>query len=297
MMDFKRIFRYNIHMKKQRIFVIGGPTASGKSAFAIKLAEAIHGTIVNGDAIQVYKDLSILSARPSIEEQKGIPHKLFGFVDAWTHYSMAEWLKDIKENVPNIENSIVVGGTGMYLDALINGVNEIPEISEEVRQKVREMPLDDVRKMMKDYPFQDSQRVRRALEVYLTTGKSLTYFHNQPKKKIIDADFCLIHILPDREKLYQNCEKRFEIMIQEGAIDEVVHLNEIKATGGVLKAIGVPEIKSYLKHEINKQEMIEKAVISTRQYAKRQMTWFRHHGTPMYIITDPSKIKIKDITK
>jgi len=297
MIDFKRNFKYNIHMKKQRIFVIGGPTASGKSALAIRLAEHVSGSIVNGDAIQVYKDLRILSARPSTEEQKEIPHHLFGFVDAWTNYSMAEWLSDIKKTVPYLENPIIVGGTGMYLDALINGVNDVPEIPDEIRQKVREMPLEDVRKMMKNYPFQDSQRIRRALEVQLATGKSLKYFHNQPKRKILDADFFLIHVLPERELVYKNCAKRFELMLKEGALAEVENLNKIKATGGVLKAIGVSEIKSFLNKEIDKKTMIEKTVTSTRQYAKRQMTWFRHHGTPQHVITDPSEIKIQDITK
>lgn len=297
MMDFKRNFDYNTGMKKQRIFVIGGPTASGKSAFAIQMAEHLNGSIINGDAIQVYKDLRILSARPDKKEQKNIPHHLFGFVDAWTDYSLAAWLKDVKEIVLNLKNPIIVGGTGMYLDALINGVNEIPEISDEIRQKVRQMPLDDVRKIMKDYPFQDAQRVRRALEVQLATGKSLRYFHDQPKTKILDTDFCLIHILPDRDKVYQNCAKRFGQMIQDGAIDEVKHLNEIQATGGVVKAIGVREIKSFLNKEIDEKMMIEKVVTATRQYAKRQMTWFRHHGDPKYIITDPTKVNIQDITK
>ncbi len=297
MIDFKRKFQYNIHMKKQRIFVIGGPTASGKSALAIQLAEHIGGSIVNGDAIQVYKDLRILSARPSLEEQKDIPHHLFGFVDAWTNYSMIEWLSDVKKTLAHVENPIIVGGTGMYLDALINGVNDIPQIPDEIRQKVREMPLEDVRKMMKDYPFQDSQRIRRALEVQLATGKSLKYFHNQPKIKALDADFCLIHVLPERERVYENCAKRFEEMLKEGAIKEVEKLNKLKATGGVLKAIGVSEIKSFLNNEIDEKTMIEKAITATRQYAKRQMTWFRHHGTPQHVIKDPSKIKIQNITK
>jgi tRNA dimethylallyltransferase len=284
-------------MKKQRIFVIGGPTASGKTALAIQLAEAINGSIVNGDAIQVYKDLRILSARPSLEEQKGIPHYLFGFVDAWTNYSLAEWLNDVKKDVSHLNNPIIVGGTGMYLDALINGVNDIPEIPHEIRQKVREMPLEEVRKMMKDYPLQDSQRVRRALEVKLATGKSLKYFHDQPKTKALDADFCLIHVLPDRERVYENCAKRFELMLEEGALEEVKNLNKIKATGGVLKAIGVSEIKSFLNNEIDKETMIDKAVTATRQYAKRQMTWFRHHGVPQHVITNPNEIEIKNITK
>lgn len=285
------------NMKKQRVFVIGGPTASGKSSLAIKLAQQIKGVIVNGDAIQVYKDLQVLSARPSKAEQQNIPHYLFGYVDAWTTPSLADWLKNVKEILPTLKNPIVVGGTGMYLDALINGVNEIPEIPPEIREKVRNMPLEEVKSLMKNYPLQDPQRLRRALEVQLTTGKSLQYFHKQPKKKIENIDFCLIHVLPDREKVYQNCAKRFDLMKKEGAIEEVERLNKIKATGGVLKAIGVPEIQAYLTKEITEAEMTEKVVTSTRQYAKRQMTWFRHHGDPRYIITDISSVDIDEITK
>ena len=122
-------------------------------------------------------------------------------------------------------------------------------------------------------------------------------FYELPKIKFLDADFCLIHLLPDRELVYKNCEKRFEIMKKSGAIEEVKNLIQIKASGGVLKAIGVPEIKSYLEGAISEAEMTRLAVISTRQYAKRQMTWFRHHGTPNHLITDINAIKISDITK
>ena len=288
---------YNNIMKKQRIFVIGGPTASGKSALAIRLAEAVNGCVVNGDAIQVYQDLQVLSARPNLRETQQVPHYLFGHIDAWTHYSLADWLKEIKQTLPALENPVVVGGTGMYLDALVNGVHVLPDVDPEIRQKVRQMPLEEVRSQMKGYRFQDSQRVRRALEVRLSTGHDLTYFYAQPKKKFVEGNIVLIHILPDRERVYQYCAARFDIMKQEGAIQEVARLNEIKASGGVLKAIGVPEIQDFLTGHLSETEMTERVVMATRQYAKRQMTWFRHHGTPHHVMTDISEVNIQDITK
>lgn len=284
-------------MKKQRVFVIGGPTASGKSGLAIQLAQEIDGCIVNGDAIQVYQDLQVLSARPSAEDIKKVPHYLFGHVDAWTNYSLADWLNEVAPVIPNLKNPIVVGGTGMYLDALVNGVHAIPDIDPEIRKKVRQMSLEEVRSQMKDYPFQDPQRLRRALEVRLSTGHDLMYYYERPKRKIIDSKIILIHILPEREKVYESCAKRFDIMKKMGAINEVAHLNKIKASGGVLKAIGVPEIKEFLSGRLSESEMTNKVVIATRQYAKRQMTWFRHHGTPQYVIEDPLNVKIKEITK
>jgi len=288
---------YNILMKKQKIFVIGGPTASGKSSLAIRLASELSGSVVNGDAIQVYKDLSVLSARPSPEEEKIVPHYLFGYIDAWTNPSMADWLQKVKEVVPSLQNPIVVGGTGMYLDALMEGVNQIPDVDPKIRQRVRKMDLAEVASMVKDCPFKDPQRMRRALEVQLSTGKPLIYFQKLPKNKILDADFCLIHVLPQREKVYESCAVRFELMKQQGAIEEVTRLKEMKASGGVLKAIGVPEISAYLDGKISQEEMTQKVVVATRQYAKRQMTWFRHHGQPQFVISDVKNTNIKNITK
>lgn len=284
-------------MRKKSVFIIGGPTASGKSALALRLAEFVNGSIVNGDSLQIYKDLQILSARPSKDEMKDIPHYLFGYVDAWTVGSITDWLQEIEKVVPQLDYPIVVGGTGMYLDALVNGVSPIPDIDPEIRKKVRKMPIEKVRSLVKDCSFFDPQRLKRALEVQLSTGKSLNYFYKLPKKKVLDVEFKLIHVLPERERVYENCKNRFYQMIEAGAIDEVVHLNEINATGGLLKAIGVKEIQHYLQKLITKDQMIEQAITATRQYAKRQMTWFRHHGQPKYVISDVKKIKISDITK
>jgi len=228
---------------------------------------------------------------------KKVPHYLYGEVDAWTNCSLADWLKRIQKVLPILKNPIVVGGTGMYLDALMNGISPIPDIPAEIRKKVRAMSVEEVKCIVRDCVFTDPQRMRRALEVQLATGKSIQYFQKLPKIKAITADFRLIHVLPARELIYKNCAVRFEKMQQAGAVEEVQNLQRIQATGGVLKAIGVPEILAYLNGSLSREEMVEKAVIATRQYAKRQMTWFRHHGQPDATITDISNVNIQNITK
>ena len=151
------------------------------------------------------------------------------------------------------------------------------------------MPIEAVRKKVKDCPFTDPQRLRRALEVQLSTGKPLTYFQSLPLKKVYQADFKTIFLNPPRDLLYQNCAIRFRQMIGQGGVEEVQKLMALKPTGGVLKAIGVPEIISYLQGDISKEEMIEQAILSTRHYAKRQITWFKHQIKADIICTDPKE--------
>lgn len=263
-------------MIKQKIPVIIGPTASGKSGLAVQLAEKQKGSVINADSIQIYSDLSILSARPSVSETKGIPHLLYGYLDAYTQGSVQDWLNRVVPLLQNIKNPILVGGTGLYISSLINGINEIPEIDPKIRNQVRQMPIDEVKSKLKNFPFQDEQRLRRALEVLLSTGKSITYFQEKPLKKLINANFDVIFLNPPRNILYTRCEQRFYQMIEQGAISEVKHLLSLNPTGGVLKAIGVLEIRDYLQGIISKEEMIKKSILATRHYAKRQVTWFKH---------------------
>ncbi len=284
-------------MKKQTVFVIGGPTASGKSALAIELAQRIKGEIVNADAVQVYQDLRILSARPSEEDEYLVPHHLFGYVDAWTTPTIVDWLSAVKEILPTIQNPIVVGGTGMYIDALVQGISPIPDVPAEVRKLVRAMPIEEVQQQVIKCRFSDPQRLRRALEVQIASGKPLSYFQKLKKRKFVDADFVEIHILPDREVVYDSCKQRFEIMKQQGVIDEVRRVLAKNPTGGVLKAIGVREIGAYLAGALTEKQMTEEVVTATKQYAKRQMTWFRHHGHPKVVITDRKKVNFDEITK
>lgn len=273
-------------MALKKIFVIIGPTASGKSGLALKLAK--NGCVVNADSMQIYRDLTILSARPTAEEMQGIPHLLYGYADVHHQGTVRDWLDRVVPVLAAEENPVLVGGTGLYISALINGINQIPDIPDEVRRQVRGMDLDTVREQVRDCPYTDPQRMRRALEVQLTTGKSLAYFQSLPKERLFEADFRVIFINPPREKLYQNCAKRFDQMMAAGAVDEVRHLMTLNPTGGVLKAIGVPEIRAYLDGKINEAEMKKQVVLATRHYAKRQITWFRHQIKSDLVLTDPT---------
>ena len=279
-------------MSVKKIYVIVGPTASGKSGLAVKLAEFLSGSVVNADSMQIYKDLSVISARPTPDEMRGIPHLLYGYLDAWTQGTVQDWLNKVIPVLKGTKNPVLVGGTGLYLSSLINGINEIPTIREDVRKQVRQMDIQEVRHLVRDTPFTDPQRLRRALEVQLSTGKSLQYFQSLPKKKLYHADFKVIFINPPRQSLYQNCEKRFHQMIEEGGIEEVQNLLKLNPTGGVLKAIGVPEIISFLQNDITKDQMIQQAILSTRHYAKRQITWFKHQIASDVLLSDPNELTV-----
>ena len=282
-------------MSIKKIYVIVGPTASGKSGLAVKLAEFLSGSVVNADSMQIYRDLSVISARPTLDEMRGIPHLLYGYLDAWTQGTVQGWLDKVIPVLKSTKNPVLVGGTGLYLSSLINGINEIPTIREDVRKQVRQMDIQEVRHLVQDTPFTDPQRLRRALEVQLSTGKSLQYFQSLPKKKLYHADFKVIFINPHRQLLYQNCEKRFHQMIGEGGIKEVQNLLKLNPTGGVLKAIGVPEIISFLQNDITKDQMIQQAILSTRHYAKRQITWFKHQIASNVILSDPNELTVPEL--
>ena len=284
-------------MALKKVFVIVGPTASGKSGLAVRVAQALSGTVVNADSMQIYKDLSIISARPTPKEMQGIPHLLYGYLDAWTQGTVQDWLSRVVPTLEDTKNPVLVGGTGLYLSSLINGINEIPEIDEQVRNTVRKMDIKDIKKQVKNCPFTDPQRLRRSLEVQLTTGKPLSYFQSLPKKKLYPANYQVIFINPNRTQLYQNCEKRFREMIQNGGIEEVQALLTLSPTGGVLKAIGVPEIISYLQGDISKELLIEQAVLSTRHYAKRQITWFKHQLNTDIMLSSPDEIPVSELIK
>ena len=272
-------------MLKQKINIIVGPTASGKSGLALKIAQDKNGQIVNADAFQVYKDLRILTARPTLEDEKLVPHYLYGYADCQTQENVQSWLEKVAKILSTLSYPIVVGGTGMYINALINGINEMPEIPDEIRQKVRQLSLNEVRSLLKGKSiYSDPQRQRRALEIYLTTGKPITYFQNQPKKKIVRGIFDITLVQPERDMVYSNIEKRLTYMMQNGAVEEVNNLLKIKAKGGVTKAIGVKEITQYLRSKCSLEEATNQILLATRHYAKRQMTWFRHQIKPNNII-------------
>ena len=276
-------------MSLRKIYIVVGPTASGKSALSLQIADTLNGTVVNADSMQIYQDLQILSARPTQADMAGIDHKLYGYVDAYTVNNVQDWVNQAVSVIQETKNPVLVGGTGMYIQALVHGLVVIPDVDLTVRQQVRNMPIEEVKSRVIDCQAVDSQRLRRALEVQLSTGKPLSYFQKQPPRKWIEADFHILFVNPVREVLYQRCNNRFVQMVQTGALDEVQHLLDIKATGGVTKAIGVPEITAYLQQQISYEEMIQKAQTATRHYAKRQITWFRHQLSGVEEINHPEK--------
>lgn len=263
-------------MNMKKIRILAGATASGKTKRAIEWAKEVGGCVVNADSVQIYEDIPLLTARPLEEEQQGVPHHLYGILDCNQTCSVGTWLEMVVPVLLAEKNPLVVGGTGMYLKALIEGICEIPEVDSVVRSQVREMSLEEVRARVRECSAIDSQRLRRALEVQISSGKSLAWFQSQPKKRFIEADFEVVWICPPREEVYRRCNARFDQMIEHGAIKEVKALSQKNPTGGVTQAIGYREIVRFLSNEISETEMRDLAQINTRHYAKRQTTWFKH---------------------
>jgi tRNA dimethylallyltransferase len=276
----------------RRVALIAGPTASGKSALAIELAERHRGTVVNADSAQVYADLRILSARPSAEEEARVPHRLFGTIDGADICSAARWAEDAKVVIAEAYTQdrlpILVGGTGLYLRTLIDGIAPVPEIDPLVRGEVRATPVAEAHRALAEADPQaaarlapsDTTRVARALEVIRSTGRPLAHWHAE-RRGGIGASIALMPLilLPDRDWLFARCDARFEAMLREGAIEEVRRLlarPDIPAAAPVRHAIGVPEIAAMLAGERDLRDVIVAGQSATRRYAKRQYTWFRH---------------------
>jgi len=275
--------------------LIAGPTASGKSAVALELAHRLaadgrRAVIVNADSAQVYADLQILSARPSEEEMEGIEHRLFGAWDGAEACSAAKWAERAKEEIAAIHAGgavpILVGGTGLYMKVLLEGIAPIPEIDPAVRDAVRAMEPDDAYKLLQiEDPERaslldpgDSQRIARALEVKRSTGVTLGDWQLAKAGGI--AEEVTLHPLivePERQWVYDRCDARFEAMLDQGAIAEVEALlaRGLDPDLPVMRAIGVPEIAAWLAGEIEAEDVVASGSQATRNYAKRQFTWFR----------------------
>ncbi len=275
--------------------LITGPTASGKSALAVELAKQHGGVVINADSMQVYDTLGVLTARPSEEDMEGVPHHLYGHVPAGQAYSTGAWLRDVTALLPRIRAEgklpVFVGGTGLYFKALTGGLSEMPVIPEAIRQRLRGRLLQEGPEVLyadlaKADPAvagslnpQDGQRIVRALEVFEATGQSIAEFQVQAGPVIVDPETARkIVVLPDRAVLHQRINGRFEKMLEQGAEEEVKALLalDLPAEMPVMKAIGVSQIAAMLRSEMSRGEVIERGSAATRQYAKRQMTWFRN---------------------
>ena len=278
---------------KSKIVLIYGPTASGKSSFAIKLAKKISGEIINADSMQVYKELKVLTARPLKKDYNNIKHHLYGFQSVKKKFSTGDWLKLVKEKIENIKKRkkvpILVGGTGLYFKALTDGLVNIPNIPIKFRKNVRYLhkkmgSKKFFSKLVKLDPLtknflnsSDTQRAIRAYEVKLFTKKSLYDWFRNTKSEFEKKDFFKIYIDYPRSKLINRINIRAVKMIENGAIPEVRSFINLKVPQSktASKAIGIKEIRDYLKKKIEKPDVIEKISIKTRQYAKRQTTWGR----------------------
>ncbi len=275
--------------------LITGPTASGKSALALELADRHNGVVVNADSMQVYDTLHVLTARPSASDMSGIDHRLYGHVSPLKAYSTGQWLRACIEEIARIRAGgkmpVVVGGTGLYFKALTGGLSAMPEVPGHIREELRNLlelegsqamhrrlDLVDPEMAVRLNPS-DGQRIVRALEIRQASGRSILHFMQQAGAAVIDpASARKIIVLPDRAVLHQRINRRFEAMLESGALEEVRALValELAADLPAMKAIGVRQIAEFLAGRMNRDTVIAEGAAATRQYAKRQMTWFRN---------------------
>jgi tRNA dimethylallyltransferase len=291
-----------------RLALIAGPTASGKSALALALAEHHGGTVINADASQAYADLRILSARPSLEEEARVPHRLFGHVDgADTGYSAARWAAEAKAAIADAHAAgrlpILVGGTGLYLRTLVDGIAPVPEIDPAIRAAVRALPVADAHAALtREDPIAatrlratDTTRVARALEVIRSTGRPLADWQAERVGGIGGAvDLVATVLLPPREWLYARCDARFATMLDDGA-DEVRRLlarADVPPDAPVRRAIGVQEIAADLAGRLTREQAQAAGAQATRNYAKRQYTWFRNQPPASWLRTSETEKNI-----
>jgi tRNA dimethylallyltransferase len=280
-----------IGVENPPVVLIAGPTASGKSELALNVAEQTGGVIINADSAQIYRDLPILSAAPSADELKRVEHRLYGIRDGAEVCSAADWAAMARREIAAVHGEgkvpVLVGGTGLYLRTLLEGIAPIPAIDPEVRRKIRESPVEENRAKLAKLDAEaaerlkprDTTRIARALEVVLSTGKSLSEWQKS-REGGIGGEITLrpLVLLPPRDWLYRRCDDRFARMVEQGAAEEVEALLDRKLDPDlpVMRAIGVREIASWLNGDVIREEAIAAGQQATRRYAKRQYTWFAH---------------------
>lgn len=288
-------------MEKQKVIVICGPTASGKTKLSIEIAKKIDGEIVSADSMQIYKEMNIGTAKPTVEEMQGIKHYLLDFVSPNERYSVAEYKKDainaIEEIIKRKKVPIVVGGTGLYINSLIYGIdypeieidinyrNELEKIAEEEGlEKLYNMAKLVDEEAIKNISSNDKKRICRILEIYHSTGKTKTQQEIESRKNGPKYEYLVFGMNMDRDKLYDRINKRVDIMIKDGLIQEVKEIaSKYHEFPTAMQGLGYKEVLEYLNGDTSKEEMIEKIKMETRRYAKRQLTWFRRYETIKWI--------------
>ena len=269
-----------------RTLVIAGPTASGKSALASALATVIGGIVINADSMQLYQDLPILTARPSLADERVVPHALYGLWPADEQGSAGKWLNLVRPLLAQPRPLVLVGGTGLYLDALLNGIAAIPDIPPAIRGEVRALPHERLHQILAtEDPAMadrlrppDPQRLMRALEVIRATGRSLADWQADPRDRLALSNWAGVALLPPREHLIRRIERRLDHMLANGALDELQTFlaDPASARSPLRKAVAVPELAAYLSGAASLDGARNAAVVATRRYAKRQVTYLRH---------------------
>ena len=285
----------NSHHESSKAVLIAGPTASGKSALALELAQKTGGAIINADSMQVYRDLRVITARPTPEEEAEVPHRLYGHVDAAVNFSAGHWVADaavvLAEVCAQSRLPIFVGGSGLYFKALTRGLSAVPPIPPAIREGVRaRLERDGVEALHAELARHDPDtaerlkprdrtRIARALEVVEATGRSLTDWHREGLPPLLPSgQFSALFLAPDRDQLYARIDARFDAMLNAGALEEVAALaaRHLDPLLPAMKAHGVPALIEHLRGGITLAETAAVGRANTRHYAKRQFTWFRH---------------------
>ena len=302
-------------MNKPKVIVICGPTASGKTALSIELAKKINGEIISSDSMQIYKDMDIGTAKPTKQEMQEIKHYLLDFVEPDQRYSVAQFKKDAEKAIEEIlaknKVPIIVGGTGLYVDSLIYGI-EYQEIEldkkyrEELERRAQKEGLETLYEQAKKIDPQaiekisanDKKRILRILEIYHSTGKTKTQQEIESRKNEVKYDYKVFALNIEREKLYERINKRVDIMIKQGLIQEVENLcSKYTEFPTAMQGLGYKEVVEYLQGKISEQEMIEKIKMETRRYAKRQLTWFRKNKQTIWLDATKGKENVEIILK
>jgi tRNA dimethylallyltransferase len=287
--------RVNSHHESSKAVLIAGPTASGKSALALELAQKTAGVVINADSMQVYRDLRVITARPRPEEEAKVPHRLYGHVDAAVNFSAGHWVAEAAGVLAEVRAQnrlpIFVGGSGLYFKALTLGLSAVPPIPPAIREGVRaRLERDGVealhaelvqrdRATAERLKPRDRTRIARALEVVEATGRSLTDWHREGLPPLLPSgEFSALFLAPDRDQLYARIDARYDAMLATGALEEVAALaaRHLDPLLPAMKAHGVPALIEHIRGEITLAEAAAIGRANTRQYAKRQFTWFRH---------------------